>query len=213
MREDLRTRVVVLVGLVAVGATLGVAGATAGVGGPVATDDPAATFVVSADNVSVAAGGERASVVDDVAAYEAVQIEAVGDGFHVSTAADHPLSAHQRERARATARENDSVRERLASLRDAELVVEPVVLLESAQYDVSGTVNLNDEMNVTSNGSATVRVKNYTVTERDDGVTVESEDSYADDLAVVEVRRPGSEEGVLQAHVDLENETVTGVSD
>ncbi|WP_336035972.1 hypothetical protein [Halobacterium yunchengense] len=207
MREETRTRAALVVGLVAAGALLGVAGTALGVGGPVA-DDPAAEFVV-ADGVSVESGGERATVVSNATEYEAVEIEREGDGFTVRATEADALNASQRERARAVARGNQTVAAHLSSLDDYELAVEPVAVLNA-----STAVSVDVEAANGSGDTITGTTSNVSVeTAGDDAVTVERDRSYADDLATVEVRRPGGREREFVAHVDLANETVTWVVD
>jgi hypothetical protein len=208
MREETRTRAALLVGLVAAGAVLGVAGAAVGVDDPV-TADPAAEFVVGADSVSVESRGERATLVSNASEYEAVEIEREGGGFTVETAAATPLNASQRERARAIARENETVAAHLASLDDYELAVEPVPVVNA-----STAISFDVETTNASGDSYTGTVTNVSVAETgEDSVTVERERSYADRLATVEVRRPCGPEREFVAHVDLRNGTVTWVVD
>lgn len=207
MKDDVRLRVLVLVGLAAFGAVVGATGGALGVGGP-ATDGPAAEFRVTDDNVTVADDeGRKAVIIADMQNVDAVQIADSGDGFNVTTRESEPLTDADRERAKRIARSNETVADRLEA-SDYELRVEPVRRLNASQ-----SAKMSFEVNESKLGSEdTLHVGNVTV-EDENSVTVERSPSFVSDRAVVFLERPDGNRRAYTAHVDFDTGAVTRVVD
>lgn len=214
MPSDVRTRVAVLVALAILGVMAAGIGATLGATAPLADDRSDTQFVVSEQNVTVSGQGQHAEIVDDMSNVTAVEISETDPGhFTIDTQRDRPLSETDRERAKAIARTNDTVRRSLEDLDDVTLTVDPIhaVTVNSGQR-IDGNVTLVD-------GDENVSVVTFdqaSVGNRSDSVVVHRDPAYVEDEAVVRVRQPSENaepDLKYSIDVDLASGTVTGITD
>ncbi|MFA1611526.1 hypothetical protein [Halobellus rubicundus] len=199
-----RSPIALLFGLAAVGVAIGGIGVAIGIGP--ATPDPGGAFVVSEDSVTVAGDGREAVVANDTSEIRSVEIERTGARRYSLSVDEGPLTERQRERAKAVARNNRTLRRYLSTVRDPRLVVEPIQRLDvgrHVEYEVSSEGGAGE-------GDASVfRVDS---TSESGSVTVTRNRSYVPGEAVVRVRNATGETRYT-AVVDLRNRTVTDVTD
>ena len=214
MTSDLRSRFVALFGLVVLATGVVWGGTTLGVGAPVTDADPAATFNVTGDGVTLSDGDREVTVVDDFTEGKEVEIEQTDGRFTVRTT--QPLTAEERERAVDVVRSNETVQDHLDEMDDYEFAVEPirkVEAVESFEIDVNASGNASNVVEVDNGSTATftLEMENASVETDDDSVLVADERSYVEDEASVEIRRA---DGTVayDVFVDLERGTVVQIS-
>ncbi|MFC7138597.1 hypothetical protein ACFQMA_01950 [Halosimplex aquaticum] len=208
MVAGLRSRLLALVALAALGAGLAVVG-TSLAGGQAAAGAPGTAFVVSEDNVSVASGHGERTLVENVSRAESIAIERVGAG-RFAVRAEPPITDRERERARAILLGNETVRRALEAMGAYELGVEPIRKLNgSSAVSMSGNVTGTTD----SDGAQEFRIENVTVRGESESVVLDRDASYVEDEASVRVRRPATGELRYTVHVDLANGTVRDVTD
>lgn len=212
--RDVRARALVLVGLAVLGVGLALSGSAIGVGSETLRGEGPAVTVD--DDVSVSEGADEVVVVENVSTIDSVAVEASDGGtIRFETEPRRGLSADARARGEAIARDNATVARALASLSDPRVSVEPVVRLDAdavRSVDVTGS----GDGAVTTDGpgeTVTFTVNATTVEEEPDTVVVDRKPAHVPDRASVRIR--DGQEGHVRysATVDLENETVTGLTD
>lgn len=215
MTSDLRSRLTLLMVLAVLGAGLAAIGTAVGATAPLAASGPGAAFVVSEDNVTFEQGDQRATVLDNMTRIDSIEIEQQGSGtYHVNTETDDPLMDSERSQAKAIARDNATVQQALQDLDQYELTVEPIHKLTVDSVQTTAFTGLNS----TSMGSETAKgEETFTLTVKDSDetgtVTIDRDPQYVEDGAVVRIRSPATDEMYYSATVDLENETVTDITD
>ena len=223
MTTDLRARALTLVGLAALGVGLAVVGTTVGTTNPLTNAGSSASFVVSDQNVTFERGDQQATVVDDMTGVDHVEIERQGNGvFRVNATATRVVSARERRRAKAIARNNATVERMLAKVERYELTVEPIRKLT---VDDVHSVNATLQNSTTSAGEAhagdytfTVSVENQSTStfaseNRTGSVSVDREPSYVENAVSVRIGDPTGADIYYAVTVDLENGTVVDVTD
>ena len=209
---DLTRRVLALLRLALVGVALAWTGTALGVADAIGDSREPGRVDISNDGVTFADEDLRVSLVENLTTTEAVEISATDGRISVTTSDRGPLTAAQRERARAIARENATVVRILEQTDDIELTVEPIRALKTTSLD-----RVEANVTVTTNSSADLEtytfesVENVTVEQDEDSVTVASEQSsasYVDGEAAVEIRDAATGETSHSVIVDLANGTV-----
>lgn len=218
MRRDISVRVATLLGLAVLGLGLAGAGAALGVGGPVTADESSLGVAVGEGNVTLSDGGREMTVLNDTRGVEAIELRTRGGDLVVDTERASPLTAAERERARAVVRANATMRRHLDAMGAYELVVEPIPKLGTTDEDV--TVYNVTRVGNGSAESATFRVVGEagdgsasTGSRGDDSVTLRRDRTYVEDRASVGVRDPTTGEETYSVTVDLRTETVTRITD
>jgi len=213
MTSDLRSRFVVLFGLAVLATGVVWGGTTLGVGAPIADADPAATFNVTGDGVTLSDGDREVTVVDNFTEGKEVEIEQTDGRFTVRTT--QPLTADERERAIDVVRGNETVQNHLDEMDDYEFAVEPIRKVEASEsfeIDVNASGNASNVVEVANGSTATftLEMENASVETDDDSVLVADERSYVEDEAAVEIRR-GDGTVAYDVFVDLERGTVVQI--
>jgi hypothetical protein len=215
MMSDLWARLTLLVILAVLGAGLAVIGTAVGATGPLAAPGSGAAFVVSENNVTFEQGNQRATVIDNMTRIDSIEIEQQGSGtYRVDTVTRDPLTDSERSRAKTIARDNATVQQGLQDLDQYELTVEPIheLTVDSVQTTSFTALNTTSIDNETAEGEGT-----FTLTVEDSNetgaVTIDRDPEYVEDEAVVRIRAPATNEVYYSATVDLENETVTDITD
>ncbi|QLH77173.1 hypothetical protein HZS55_07635 [Halosimplex rubrum] len=211
---DIRLRALALVALAVLGGGAGYAGTALGVGGSLTDQAPAGEFRVSDSGVSVSGTSGNVTVVENMTGVTAVEMSATDGRLAVETA-EGPLSPADRERAKAIARSDERVRQRVAELDEYELTVEPIYgisadRVRSTNVSVDGNWTVTAENGTEVGGVGTFEVENATVETRDGSVTV-GEQSY-DGHVEVEIRNETGAVAV-EVQVDLANEEVVVVTE
>ncbi|WP_256392980.1 hypothetical protein [Natronoarchaeum rubrum] len=209
-----RSRLVFLLGLAVLGIALAGIGTAFGVTAPIAADDPSGEFVVSDQNVTFSTQSQEDTVVRNLSNVTTIEIEESTDGrFTVSTERDRPLTDAERERAKAIARGNDTVRRALDAMGEYELAVEPIHKIdELSTTQISGDVSTVNE----SEGIFKINLSDDSLTERDDAVVVDRDPTYVDDEAIVRVRHSNGDAPTdlkYSVSVDLAAGTVTDITE
>ncbi|ELZ30197.1 hypothetical protein C475_00642 [Halosimplex carlsbadense 2-9-1] len=211
---DIRLRALALVALAVLGGGAGYAGTALGVAGPLSEAAPAGEFRVSDSGVTLSGTNGTVTVVENMTGVTAVEMSATDDRLAVETT-EGPLSPTDRDRAKAIARSDERVRQRLAELDEYELTVEPIYGISA---DRAGSMNVSVDGNWTetgangteSGGTRAFEVRNATIETGDGSVTV-SEQSY-DGHVEVEIRT-ATGAVAYEAQVDLETEEVVVVTE
>ena len=215
MTSDLRSRLTLLVTLAVLGVGLAVIGTAVGATTPLAGSESDAAFVVSEDNITFEQGDQRATVLDNMTRVDSIEIEQQGSGtYQVNTETEAPLTDSERSQGKAIARDNATVQQALQDLDQYKLIVEPIHKLTTDSIQTTTVTGLNN----TSMDSETVDgAGTFTLTMKDSNetgtVTIDRDPEYVEDEAVVRIRNPGTDEMYYSATVDLENETVTDITD
>jgi hypothetical protein len=217
MHRDASVRVAALLGLVVLGLGLAGAGAALGVGDPV-TDEPALGVAVGEERVTLSDGDREVAVLNDTRGVETIEFRTDGGGFVVDAERPSPLTAADRERAREVVRANATMQRNLEAMGAAELVVEPIVELDTTEADVTAYTVYN--VTAVGNESATFRVveaggasSSDPAFGGDDSVTLRRDRTYVEDRASVGVRDPTTGEEIYSVTVALTNGTVTRITD
>lgn len=214
MISELRSRLTLLAVLAVFGVGLAVIGTAVGATTPL-TAGSGAAFVVSEDNVTFEHGDQQATVVDDVNRIDSIEIEQRDSGtYRVNTETDDPLTDSERSQAEAIARENATLQQALRDLDRYKMTVEPIHKLpvDSAQpTTVTGLTNTSTA-GETPDGAETFSIS------VEDGhetgtVTIDRTPEYVEDEVVVRIRDPATDEMYYSVTVDLENETVTDITE
>ncbi|MGQ3330165.1 hypothetical protein [Halorubrum sp. FL23] len=215
MTSDLWSRLTLLVVLAALGVSLAVIGSAVGATTPLAASEPSAAFVVSEDNVTFERGNQRATLLNNTTGVDSIEIEQQGSGtYHVNTEAKNPLTDSERNQAKAIARGNATVQQTVQDLDQYELTVEPIrkLTVDSAQ-----TTSFTGLTNTSRDGEKVAEEETFTLTVEDSNetgtVTIDRESEYVENEAVVRIRDSATDEICYSATVNLENETVTDISD
>lgn len=211
---DIRLRALALVALAVLGGGAGYAGTVLGVGGSLTEQPPAGEFRVSDGGVSVSGANGTVTVVENMTGVTAVEMRATDGRLAVDTT-DRALSPADRDRAKAIARTDDRVRQRLAELGDYELTVEPIYgisadRVRSANVSVDGNWTVTADNGTEAGGAGTFEVRNATVETRDGSVTV-SEQSYDGHVEVAARNATGAV--AFEAQIDLETDEVVVVTE
>ena len=115
---DLTRRVLALLVLAALGVALAWTGTALGVADAIADSREPGRVNISSDGVTFADEDLQVSLVENLTTTEAVEISATDGRISVTTSDRGPLTAAQRERARAIARENATVARVIAQTHD-----------------------------------------------------------------------------------------------
>lgn len=214
MPSDVRTRVVVVLGLAAVGVALAVTGSALGVGDGTfhESDGPAVNID---ENVTVVDDDSEVTVVENVSTVETLKVRA-DDGATIrfeTEGRDEGVTAS--ERAKDIARNNETIQRAIEDLESPKFTVEPVVqvdVTESSSFTVSGATNDGDNSTGGGSGTYSVTVNETSAQSQDGMVVVDREPAYASGIASVQIAETGDQVRYA-ATVDLENETVTGFTD
>jgi hypothetical protein len=213
MMSELRSRLTLLVVLALLGVGLAVIGTSVGATSPLAAGSGAA-FVVSEDNVTFEHGDQRATVVDNMTHIDSMEIEQQGSGtYKIHTETEAPLTDSERSQAKTIARNNATVQQALEDLPQYVVTVEPIQKLtaDSAQTGNLTIANTSTDIE-TAEGEQT-----FTgwVEESDetDTVTIDRNAEFVEDEAVVRITDPATDESYYSITVDLENETVTDITE
>ena len=214
MTEIIRTRLLVLAGLVVVGIAVAGVGTAFDVTEPLSKTGPSGEFVVSDENVTFVGPSGSETVVTTLTNVRKITIERDDAGqYRLHTSKNQPLTDDERERARTIAVTNDTVEQSVETMGGYELSVEPIQKLDTSassqqSYDVVIDGNqTSDEFTI---------VGTDTDDQEDGAVTIERDPSYVEDRAVVRIRQPGEDERSdlkYTVDVDLANDTVTGITD
>ena len=233
-----RSKLVLLVALLAVGVGLAFTGNALGVSEPLSEPEPGALFAVSDENVTVTASGQEVTAVEKMDTVTNVEITEQDGQFLVTTDREAPFTSAEMQRGIEIAKENKTVQAALDRRDTYEFEVEPVHKLEASELAVTtiNDTNVTFDTATEENESRSVDTTttdhesgaNRTAAESDDIVTVTVEDngsndgstvrvdrepSYVEDRAVVVVRDPEAGERVLSAVVDLQSEQVVSLTD
>jgi len=215
VHRDALRRGVLVVALTAVGVGLALTWSTVGI----ADSDPSVTEGPSIrvdDDVTVASRDEAVTVIEDVSSVDAVSVRARDDGtIHLESTERGGLNEAERRRALAIARDNETVRQAVASLDDPALAVEPVVEIRASSFrtvEIDGTATDVDASG--ANGAETYAFTvNASSVEQDDGtVVVDRTQEYVDGVASVRLSDERSGETRYTIRVDLAAGTVTDVT-
>lgn len=214
MNSELRYRVAALVGLAVLGAGLGLSGTALGMGGPVAENDSVVGFTVSDNDVTVSEGERNVTVVENMTSMKSVEIAENDGRYAVRAEETDPLTARERERAAAIARDNATVRRYLDRMGAYELSVEPIEVFETTSTaDIEVTGNATG-VNVSGDARAVeFEVVNDSLAADEESVTVSKDPTYLEDRVSVDATRPGETDSRYRFEVDLANGTVVAVTD
>ncbi|NEU55674.1 hypothetical protein [Halorussus sp. MSC15.2] len=212
MKDAVRFRVLALVGLAALGVGLALVGTAIGVGGPLADTGSDVEFTVSEDNVTLSNDRRTVTVVENMTGVETVEITEDDGQFRVRTGGSDSLTAAERDRAVAIARNNATVSQYLDRTNRYELGVELIERINaSSGRRVTGDAGQN--LSLDESGTATFTVENVTTADGDDSVTIDRDLSSAEQRVTVTVRRPADGELRYSITVDLADETVVEITD
>lgn len=216
MRNEIRTRLAVLFGLLLLGLLLAGAGTAIGMTATFANPDSTPEFVVTDENVSVSTGDRTETVVRNMSNVRSVTINETTSGhFRVDTEEERPLTETERQRAREIAVDDPTVQRELDTLGRYEIAVDPIQKIESSRFS-SDRYNTTVNVDGGDDGEFAITTWNTTRESGDGTVHVARDPTYVRDAAVVRIRRPGEPEhpGLeYTIRVDLSNETVTDVTD
>jgi hypothetical protein len=214
--SEIRTRLLLLVGLAVIGVVLAGVGTALGAD-TVVQPEQSARLVVADENLTVAGANQSETVVTDLSNVTEIRIDRENAGrFTVETRERRPLSPAERERARTIALNNQTVSEAVDGMAAVELAVEPIRKLNASS---SATTRYN--VAVDAGDGDTVTGDTFTIELNDSGggngsVTIDRTPEFVDDRAVVEVRDPTGEppESLeYTVRVDTANGTVTDITD
>jgi hypothetical protein len=214
MNDTRRSRVVLLLVLAVLGLSLAGVGSVLGVTQSLTPADTSAEFVVTSDEITVDGGGGERTLVANMTDVRDVSIAASNDGhFTVETTETPSLTAADRSRAKAIARENDTVQAVIGRLAEYRVTVDPVERISASSLQTE-SLNLSDARR-TGDGSTFVVRTNETATGDYDAVWIHREPTYVEDRATVRMYRPGGGGDALRyaVDVDLANGTVTDLTD
>ncbi|SER09676.1 hypothetical protein [Natrinema salaciae] len=200
MSNDIGATLLFLGGLVALSVVFAGVGTSFGQTDPLREGGPTPKFVVSDENVSFADGERTATVVENLSRVGRIEIERRDDGgVHISTAPDQ-----QRERAKAIATANATVRDRLDEVGDYRLTVAHTYRVEA----------MNATARDAGDDAATFELRRDTASSDEDGVVVVERAPAADDGTVtLQVEHADSGEVRYSVRVDLTNGTVTQITE
>ena len=211
MDGGISTRLLVLVGLAAVG--IGLAGVGTSLGMAELTSNPPAEFIVGDDNIKFNASGESTTVVENLSYVQAVNIDETDTGqFTIQTVTEQPLTAREREQAREIVLSNATISAALAEIDSYTLSVDPIQKLNASAFN---QVSYDSNMSHESGDSITI-VETSEEKENSGSVTIEREPNYAEDRATVQICQPDappSDDLKYSVDVDLENDTITDITD
>jgi len=215
MTSELRSRLTMLVALAFLGVGLAVIGTGVGATNPFTTSESGTAFVVSEDNVTFEHGDQQATVLNNMSNVDSIEIEQQDTGiYQVNTETDDQLTDSDRSQAKTIARDNTTVQGILQDLDRYELTVEPIhkLTVDSAQTTSFTGLNNTSRDGETAEGEETftIRVEDSNETGT---VTIDRDPKYVEDEAVVRIRDPATDEMYYSATVDLENETVTEITE
>jgi hypothetical protein len=215
MASDLQSRLTLLVVLAVLGVGLAVIGTAVGATTPHAASGAGTAFVVSEDNVTVEQGDQQVTIVDNITRVDSIEIEQQGSGtYQVNTETEDPLTDSERSHAKAIAHNNATVQQVLQDLEQYELTVEPIhkLTVDSGQTTTFTGLNSTSMESETAEGEETFTL---TVEDSDETgtVTIDRHPEYVKDEATIRIRNPSTGEMYYSATVDLENETVTDITD
>jgi hypothetical protein len=209
---DFTRRVIVLLGLATLGVALAWTGTALGVGDAIDDSREPGRVNISSDGVTFADKDQQVSLVENLTGTDAVEVSATDGRITVTTSDRGPLTAETRARAREIARENATVARVIEQTGDVRLTVEPIKKLKTTsvnRVEANVTVTTNSSTDIETYSFGTV--DNVTVEQDEGSVTVKSEDSnasYVDDEAVVEILDATTGEERYSVIVDLANGTV-----
>ena len=215
MPSYLQSPLALLPFLAVLGVGLAVLGTAVGATTPHAASGPGTAFVVSEDNVTVEQGDQQVTVVDNMTRVDSIEIERQGSGtYQVNTETEDPLTDSERSHAEAIARDNATVQQVLRDVEQYELTVEPIHKLTADSVRTTTVTGFNS----TSMESETAEgEETFTLTVEDGDetgtVTIDRHPEYVKDEAAIRIRNPSTDEVYYSATVDLENETVTEITD
>lgn len=211
MSGEIRSRLLVLVGLAILGVALAGIGTALGMTAPLTAHGDTPQFVVNEDNITFSERGEEITVVENTSNIREVRIEKVDSTqFQVQTETEQPLTATERNRARQIVRKNGTAQQQLDSLQEYELSVGPVFKLDSGS-SFTASVEISE-----SSDEQEYKIVNITREDEDETVVVKRDSKHAEDRAIVRVRQPSkphSKELKYSFRVDLAKGTVTKITD
>ncbi|WP_238593413.1 hypothetical protein [Natronobacterium lacisalsi] len=186
-------------------------GTAVGVSTPLADSQPNSTFVVSEENVTLEHGDERAAVVEDMSHVNQIEIERQDGGtFHVNTTTEQPLTESDRRDAQAIARNNETVQQALADVEQYKMSVNPIQKISADAMQTTTISGLNE---TSTNNSTETTTFSVSTEGQNKSVTIDREPTYLEDEVSVRVLDPSSDETHYSITVNLETETVTGITD
>jgi len=214
MTSNLWSRLTLLVVLAALGVGLAVIGNAIGATTRLAVSEQGSAFVVSEDNVTFEQGNQRSTLLNNMSQVDSIEIEHQGSGtYQVDKKTEDPLMDSERSQAKAIARDNATVQQTLRDLDQYELTVEPIHKLTADSAQTTAFTGLN---NTSMDGGTTEKEETFTLSVKDSNetgmVTVNRDPQYVEDEAVVRIRDSATDQMYYSATVDLENETVTDIT-
>jgi hypothetical protein len=217
MNTRLRRRILTVVVLAAIAVSLALVGSVLGVHGAVVGDEPSGEVSIDSSGVTVSDTGSEVRVIKNLTAREAVTVRNTGSRIIVTTDDRGPLTADERRRAVRIARSDAAIIGARAST-DYEVSVEPVqkpVTLNASRAEAVTVEGLNGSED-TESVQYEVTVKNFSIEEAEDSVTVYNEGDgvqYLDDEASVRFVDPETGDPVYWVRVNLSTGTVTDITD
>jgi hypothetical protein len=201
---DLRARLALLAGLAFLGIALGVTGATVDAADSFQDPESSPAFTVSEENVTFEDGDRKTTVVGNMERIDRLELKRTNDRqYTIRTGTADPISPAERRRAKAIARDNETIQRSLATLDRYELTVDPIHKLTVGQsVSIDGTVSTGD---VKDNNATTYT---FEMTESEEGVVVDRDPNYVDDEVVVRVSNPAVDDSYFSVTVDLETAEV-----
>jgi len=211
MTDDLHIRLVALVALAGLGVALAVAGSSLGAGDPIASSDPSGEFTVSSGNVTFSDGDGEVTAVEDLSGVDRVEFTDEDGVVRVETEPAEPLTAAERDRAAALARDNDTVQQYLAGVDEYDIAVEPIQKLDTT---TAVDIGASQRSETTEDNSTQIKfnVSEVETESGGDAVRVDREPSYVEDEANVRVYGPGGDRQYSLV-VDLQADAVVDLID
>jgi hypothetical protein len=211
MEDGIRTRLLVLVGLIAVSIGLAGIGAAFGMAEPLPSDS-SGEFVVAEDNITFKSSSESKTVVENLSHVREVNIKETDTGqFTIQTVEEQPLTDRERERAREVALANETVSAALSEMDSYELSVDSIQQLNASAFN-----QVSYDSNMSHGTSDEITIVETSEEEDNGSITITREPSYVEDRAVVRIRQPDapqSEDLKYSVDVDLVTGTVTDITD
>lgn len=201
---DLRARLALLAGLAFLGIALGITGATVDAADSFQDPESSPAFTVSEENVTFEDGDRKTTVVGNMERIDRLELKRTNDRqYTIRTATADPISLAERRRAKAIARDNETIQRSLATLDRYELTVDPIHKLTA-----ESSVRLNGSVSAGDVGDDNVSTYTFDVTESDGSVVVDRDPNYVDGEAAVRVSNPSVDELYFSVIVDLETNEV-----
>ncbi|APX00322.1 hypothetical protein CHINAEXTREME_20610 (plasmid) [Halobiforma lacisalsi AJ5] len=133
-----------------------------------------------------------------------------GGTFHVNTTTEQPLTESDRRDAQAIARNNETVQQALADVEQYKMSVNPIQKISADAMQTTTISGLNE---TSTNNSTETTTFSVSTEGQNKSVTIDREPTYLEDEVSVRVLDPSSDETHYSITVNLETETVTGITD